>query len=163
VFQALKERFSGMNEIPELKVGDKAPLFTLLDQEGNKVALGDFRGKQPVVLIFYPGDETPGCTAQLCAVRDDWSEFKKYKAAVYGINHADANSHTKFWRHHGLKTPLLIDEGKKISAKYGALRKYFRATIIRRTVIVIDTQGVIRYLRRGLPPTSEIVQALKSL
>lgn len=149
--------------LPDLKVGDHAPEFTLPDHEGNIVALKNFLGRQPVVLVFYPGDETLGCVAQLCAIRDDWAEFKKYNAMVFGINHADAESHTKFWRHHGLKTPLLVDEGKKVSAQYGALKKFFGQIIIHRSVIVIDKQGIIRYLKRGLPPTSEILQALATL
>lgn len=142
------------------QAGDRAPDFTLLDHEGNTVALQSFLGRQPVVLVFYPGDETPGCTRQLCAIRDDWSEFKKYNAAVYGINQADAESHTKFWRHHGLKTPLLIDEGRKVSTRYGAIKKFFGHEIIKRSVAVIDKQGSIRYLKRGLPPVSEIINAL---
>lgn len=154
---------SELPPLPDLKVGDSAPDFTLPDHEGNIVSLKTFREKQPVVLVFYPADESLGCVAQLCAIRDNWSEFKKYQAAVYGINHADAESHTKFWRHHGLKTPLLVDDGKKVSTKYGALRKYWRAIIIRRTVVVIDKAGMIRYLKRGLPPASEILTALATL
>lgn len=142
------------------QVGNPAPDFTLLDHEGHTVALKDFLGRQPVVLVFYPGDETPGCIAQLCAIRDDWSEFKKYNAAVFGVNHADAESHAKFWRHHSLKTPLLVDDGRKVSARYGAVKKFFGHEIIHRSVVVIDKQGMIRYLKRGLPPVSDIINAL---
>lgn len=147
----------------ELSVGDKAPAFSLPDHEGVFMSLRSFQGQQPVVLIFYPGDETPGCTAQLCAVRDDWSQYKKYNAAVYGVNSGSAESHTNFWRHHSLKTPLLVDEDCRVAKRYGATRKFFKAEIIRRTVVVIDTNGIVRYLKRGLPPTSEIIHALKSL
>jgi len=140
-----------------------APDFTLLDQEGNSISLQAFRGKNPVLLVFYPGDDTPGCTTQLCAIRDDWSEFQKYGVMAYGVNHANAESHTKFWRHHGLKTPLLIDEGKKVSALYGATRKFFNAEMIKRSVVLIDKEGIIRYLKRGLPPDSEILEAVKKL
>jgi hypothetical protein len=77
----------------DLAVGDRAPLFTLSDQDGKKVSLTDFKGKKNVVLIFYPGDMTPGCTMQLCAIRDDWSKFGAKDAVVYGVNHADAGSH----------------------------------------------------------------------
>lgn len=140
-----------------------APDFSLLDHEGNRVALKDFRGKHPVLLIFYPGDDTPGCTAQLCAIRDDWAEFQKYGVQAYGINPGDADSHTKFWRHHGLKTPLLVDEDKKVAELYGATKKFFKAEIINRTVVVIDKQGIIRYVKRGLPPDSEILAAVQAL
>lgn len=147
----------------ELKVGDQAPEFSLLDHEGNRVTLSDFKGQRPVLLVFYPGDETLGCIKQLCAIRDDWAEFQKYNVAAYGVNHADAESHTKFWRHHGLKTQLLVDEGKQVSALYGAISKYFGHEIIKRSVVLIDQQGIIRYLKRGLPPNSEILQAIQKL
>lgn len=146
-----------------LAIGNPAPNFTLLDHEGNSVSLAPFRHQQPVLLVFYPGDETLGCTKQLCAIRDDWAEFQKYHVAAFGVNHADAESHTKFWRHYGLKTPLLVDEGKKVSAMYGAVSKYFGHEIIKRSVVLIDKQGIIRYLKRGLPPNSEILEAVKKL
>lgn len=140
-----------------------APDFSLLDHEGNRVTLSDFRGHHPVLLIFYPGDDTPGCTTQLCAIRDDWAEFLQLGVKVYGVNHADAASHTKFWRHHGLKTPLLVDEHKSVSELYGATHKFFAAEVIKRSVILIDRAGVVRYINRGLPPDSEIVAAVKNL
>ncbi len=141
----------------------EAPEFTLLDHEGNSVSLKSFRGKNPALLVFYPGDDTLGCTKQLCAIRDDWAEFQKYNVAAYGVNHANAESHTKFWRHHGLKTPLLVDQDKKVSALYGAISKYFGHEIIKRSVVLIDKAGIIRYLKRGLPPNSEILEAIKKL
>ncbi len=147
----------------ELKVGDKAPAFALPDHEGVFISLRAYQGVQPVVLIFYPGDDTPDCTKQLCAIRDDWSAFKRLKAAVFGVNGGSAESHTNFWRAHGLKTPLLVDEERRVAKRYGAIRKFFKTEIIRRTVVVIDTNGIIRYLKRGLPPTSEILEALKAL
>ena len=147
----------------ELNVGDLAPDFSLLDHEGNIVSLQSFHNQQPVLLVFYPGDETLGCIKQLCAIRDDWAEFQIHHVAAYGVNHADAESHTKFWRHHGLKTPLLVDEGKKVSALYGAVGKFFGHEIIKRSVVLIDKVGIIRYLKRGLPPNSEILAAMKEL
>lgn len=144
-------------------LNNEAPDFSLLDHEGNAVEPKAFRGKNPVLLIFYPGDDTPGCTTQLCAIRDDWDEFQKYGVMAYGINHADAKSHTKFWRHRSLKTPLLIDTDKKVSKLYGATKKFFKAEIIKRSVVLIDKEGVIRYLKRGLPPDSEILEAVKTL
>lgn len=150
--------------MPEIiNLGDPAPDFMLPDHEGNEVKLSSFRGRQPVLLVFYPGDETYGCTKQLCAIRDDWAEFQRYQVAAFGINHADAESHTKFWRHHGLKTPLLVDYGMKVSEHYGATRRILGKEIINRSVILIDKQGIIRYLKRGLPPDSEILEAVKKL
>ncbi len=144
-------------------LNNPAPDFTLLDHEGNSVSLKSFRGKNPVLLIFYPGDDTPGCTTQLCAIRDDWDEFKKYNVMAFGINHADANSHTKFWQHRSLKTPLLVDADKKVSELYGATKKFFKVSIIKRSVVLIDKEGTIRYLKRGLPPDSEILAAVRQL
>lgn len=152
-----------MKVTPELRVGDKAPAFSLPDHEGTFVSLRAFQGLQPVVLIFYPGDETPDCVKQLCAIRDDWSAFKRHRAAVFGVNAGSAESHTNFWRHHGLKTPLLVDDARRVAKRYGAIRMFFKTEIIRRSVVVIDPNGIIRYLKRGLPPTSEILEVLKKL
>src|SRR3989338_5835990 len=89
-----------------LTVGSRAPSFTLKDAAGNAVSLKDFRGKKSVVLIFYPGDMTPGCTMQLCAIRDDWSKFTRHDTVVFGINHGDAESHKAFIKKYGFPFPL---------------------------------------------------------
>ncbi len=148
---------------PDFKVGDMAPDFTLSDHEGNVVALKSFRGQQPVLLIFYPGDETAGCTYQLCAIRDDCAECQQYHVAAYGLNPGDAESHTKFWRHHGLKTPLLVDTDKQVAKQYGAIKKFFKYEIVNRSIVLIDQAGVIRYLKRGLPSDQEILSEVKKL
>lgn len=147
----------------QIAMGSPAPDFTLHDERGNVVSLASFRGKQPVVLIFYPGDETLGCIKQLCAIRDDWQEFQQAGIVVFGVNHADAESHKKFIEHHGLKNPLLIDPNRKVSAIYGATKKYFGHDTIKRSVVVIDKQGIIRYLKRGLPANSEFLPLAKEL
>ena len=144
----------------ELTVGQKAPLFTLKDERGKVVSLKEFRSKKNVVLVFYPGDMTPGCTMQLCDIRDDWKKFAATDTVVYGVNQADAASHTKFSKAHRFPFPLLIDTGRKISAKYGATRLYFKATIIRRTVVVINKEGVMTYVRRGMPKNADILKAI---
>lgn len=145
-----------------LAVGDRAPTFTLKTQDGKIVSLADFKGKKNVVLIFYPGDMTPGCTMQLCAVRDDWSKFAQRDTVVFGVNHADAASHKSFTKKYTLPFPLLVDEGKRVSAKYEAIRSFFKAKIIRRTVVVIAKDGTIAYLRRGMPKNAEILKAIPS-
>jgi len=144
----------------DLAVGDRAPLFTLPDQDGRKVSLTDFKGKKNVVLIFYPGDMTPGCTMQLCAVRDDWSKFSKRDAVVFGMNHGDAESHKTFIAKHAFPFPLLIDKGKKVSGAYGAIKKFFNVNVIRRSVFVIGKDGTIVYLRRGMPKNSDILRSI---
>lgn len=144
----------------ELAVGMPAPDFTLKDQDGRSVKLSSFRDKQSVVLIFYPGDMTPGCTMQLCAIRDDWQKFRDAKIAVFGINFAEAASHATFIKKYSFPFPLLIDPNKKVSALYGAVRPLFKATIIKRSVIGIGKDGIIRYLKRGLPKNADILKAM---
>lgn len=146
-----------------ISVGSIAPDFTLKDHQGNTVTLGSYRGKQPVLLIFYPGDDTPGCVKQLCAIRDDWNEFRDRNIAVFGVNHGSADSHLRFWEKYGLKTPLLIDEGMAVSAKYGATRSFIGKAIINRSVVFVDRDGIIRYMKRGLPKDSEIFAAVDAL
>ena len=142
-----------------LAVGQLAPLFTLKDQEGNDVVLAEVLKNHLVALVFYPGDETPGCTSQLCAIRDDWADFQAANIMVYGVNPGDADSHTKFWQHHGLKTPLLVDTELRVAAQYGAVQSILTKKIIHRTVVLIDQQGVVKYYKRGMPSTKDIIAA----
>ncbi len=149
-----------MKEIKELKIGDNAPLFSLRDQKGGLVSLADYKGKKNVVLFFYPGDMTPGCTMQLCAVRDDVTKFSKKDTVVFGINHGDEESHSRFVKKHSFPFPLLVDVGKKISEKYGAIRKYFNIKTIQRSVVAIDKEGIVVFLKRGMPKNADILKAL---
>ena len=144
----------------KLSVGDQAPLFSLKDQDGKTVSLKDFKGKQNVVLIFYPGDMTPGCTIQLCGIRDNWSKFKHMDTAVLGINHADAESHNSFIKKYNYPFPLLIDTNKAVSKKYGAIKKIFSATVIKRTVVVVNQEGKIIFYRYGMPKETDILKIL---
>ncbi len=139
-----------------------APDFTLFDHESNDVSLAKLRGR-PVLLVFYPGDDTPGCTAQLCAIRDDWSAFQSFRLAAYGVNPGSAQSHEKFWRHHGLKTPLLVDTDRRVAKAYGATKTFFGAEIIQRTVVLIDAAGIIRQYWRGMPSVATMLSALQEL
>jgi len=151
-----------MSPTKELSVGAMAPDFSLSDEQGSRIRLSDFRKKQAVVLIFYPGDLTPGCTLQLCSIRDDWKNFVTNQIAVFGINHANQVSHQKFSKKYSFPFPLLIDADKKVSAQYGAIQKLFSATVIRRSVVGIDKDGVIRFLKRGMPKDAEILKIMKS-
>lgn len=146
-----------------IEIGQKAPQFSLPDSNGNQVSLGDFAGKNNVVLIMYPGDDTPGCTKQLCAVRDDVAEFEKQNAVVLGINHANSESHNAFIKKYGLRNPLLIDEGRKVIEAYGALGNFMGKPSTTRSVIIIDKNGDIRYIKRGLPDDSELIEVLKEI
>ena len=137
-----------------------APSFSLPDQNGNLVSLSDFKGKKNVLLVFYPGDATPGCTMQLSALRDDFSKLAALDTVVFGVNHGDAQSHATFVKKCSLPFPLLTDAYKKVSARYGATKKLFKLTIIKRTVVVVNTDGNIIYFKHGMPKNAEIFKVI---
>ena len=147
--------------MPTLHSGDTAPAFSLKDDQGKEISLSQFKDRAPVVLIFYPGDMTPGCTMQLCSIRDEWKAFKDANIQVFGINSGSAGSHQKFKETYKLPYPLLIDANKKTSEAYDALFSFFGIKIIRRTVYGIDKNGTIRYMKRGMPRTSDILKAMQ--
>ena len=143
-----------------LDVGDEAPGFALEDEHGNTVRLADFRGKSAVVLMFYPADETPGCTKQLCAARDDYDRYQQAGIEVFGVNPGSAKAHKKFVEKHGLRTPLLLDRGSNVSKAYGALFPIPLINVINRTVVGIDRDGRVRFYERGMPSTDKILGAM---
>ena len=105
--------------MPLIDEGRKAPAFSLPDQDGQTHTLKDYAGA-PLVLYFYPKDDTPGCTTEACAFRDAQPDFGKVKAAVLGVSVLDSASKAKFARKHGLNFPLLADEDHAVAEKYGA-------------------------------------------
>ncbi|MBU0719543.1 MAG: peroxiredoxin [Planctomycetes bacterium] len=140
-----------------LRVGDEAPDFSLEDHNGNPVTLSEFSGKKNVVLVFYPRDNTPGCTKQLCAVRDQFDLFADRETVVLGINPQDSRSHRKFFEKHSFPFPLLVDHEKKVLSVYGC-----RGTLMtKRTVYGIDKEGAIVFARRGTPSNEEVLGAFK--
>lgn len=143
-----------------LDVGDEAPGFALEDENGNSVRLSDFRGKSAVVLMFYPADETPGCTKQLCAARDDYDRYQQAGIEVFGVNPGSAKAHKKFVEKHSLRTPLLLDRGSNVSKAYGALYPIPLLNVINRTVVGIDREGRVRFYERGMPSTDKILGAM---
>ena len=138
-----------------LPVGSQAPDFVLADESGHKVSLSALRGKN-VALVFYPGDDTPGCTKQLCGFRDSWDKARARGVQVFGVNPGNARSHARFREKYHFPFPLLIDPGKKVAALYHA-----SGPIIRRTVYLIGPDGVIRFARRGMPPPEEVIAAAR--
>lgn len=129
-----------------LKASDKAPTFTGKDQQGNKVSLADFKGKK-VVLYFYPEDDTPGCTAQSCNLRDNHSLLQKNGYIVLGVSPNDSVSHKKFEEKYNLPFTLLADPKHVIIEKYGVWGEknlYGHKFIgLLRTTFVINEQGII--------------------
>lgn len=130
----------------ELNEGKKAPLFTLPDGKGKKIALKDLIGK-PVVIYFYPKDMTSGCTVEACDFRDAHPDFKKLKTTVLGISRDSVDSHKKFSDKYELPFPLLSDEAGKVTEKYGVWKEksmYGKKYMgIERTTFVLDKNGKI--------------------
>ena len=129
-----------------LSVGDKAPQFTLQGTGGKSYSLSEYAGK-PVVLVFYPGDNTPVCTKQLCSYNNEMSQFESVGAQVIGISSQGVESHDEFSGKHGFSFPLLADVDKSVSKQYGILGPL---GFSRRSVFVIDGSGVVRYAHRAL-------------
>ena len=130
------------------EVGQPAPVFTLPTTGGESVTLEDFKGKQAVVLYFYPEDDTSGCTKEACAFRDLRGQFADAGAAILGVSPDNVDSHEKFAGKYSLNFPLLADEGARTAKAYGAWGEktsYGKTTIgLIRTTFVIDRQGIIR-------------------
>ncbi|HEY9790672.1 MAG TPA: peroxiredoxin [Candidatus Obscuribacterales bacterium] len=144
-----------------LKVGDKAPKFNLHAHPSGQVSLDDFAGKKNVILAFYPKDDTPGCTKEMCAFSDDLSKFSAANTEVLGISVDDLGSHGQFAGKYNLNQRLLADPDKKVSTAYGALKPDKPYT--ERVLFVIDKQGVIRHIHEGMPTNSELLDMIKSL
>jgi len=139
-----------------LAVGTPAPPFILPDEEGSVFVLNLHRNRN-VVLIFYPGDETPICRAQLCQVRDRWELVQKSNTLVFGVNPQPSESHSRFKQRHSLPFPLLVDNGQRVARLYHA-----HGLIVKRTVYLIGGDGLIHFSRRGKPPIEEVLAAAHS-
>ena len=143
-------------------VGSKAPDFTLPSQSGAIVSLRDFLGKKPVVLFFYPKDDTPGCTKEACAFRDDYEEFGKLDAEVIGISSDSVESHRGFASKHDLPFTLLSDEGGMVRKLYGVPNTF--GLFPGRVTYVIDEEGVVRHVFSSqLGVEKHVEEALKVL
>lgn len=134
--------------------GEMAPDFTATTHAGAVVHLAGLRGKQRVVLVFYPGDDTPVCTRQLCELRDDWSALQSADTIVFGVNPASEAKHAQFAAKYRLPFPLLADVGSRIAAAYGCSALF--GLLIRRTVYVIDKRGRVIFSQRGKPAVAAI-------
>lgn len=155
----MKDRRVGMAVAEFLEPGTAAPDFEASDQDGNLVRLKDLRGT-PVVLFFYPEDDTPGCTREACAFRDDLDAFRARGAVVLGVSTQDAASHRAFRDNHGLTFPLLADPEKRITRAYGALGLLGLA---KRVSYVIGPDGRIVAAFKRLDPKSHSEEALRVL
>lgn len=147
----------------KLKPGDKAPDFTVNDQNGNAIKLSDFKGKK-VLLYFYPKDNTSGCTAEACNLRDNYSLLQKEGYEVLGISKDSEQSHLKFIDKHELPFTLLADTEKEVHSKYGTWveksmygRKYMGTA---RTTFLIDENGIIEKIIEKVKTKDHTAQIL---
>ena len=145
------------------QAGASAPDFALRDGDGGEWRLSEQRGKV-VVLLFYPGDETPVCTRQMCSVRDNWEQYRETGAEVVGISTDSVESHRKFAERHSLPLRLLSDPDRKVAAMFGA--KSWLPGRAARAVVVIDAEGRVRHNRAQplslfRPKDDEVLAAIR--
>ena len=158
-------RVSAFSKRKEPRKGEPAPEFALPDQEGRTRSIAEFRGKW-LALYFYPRDDTPGCTKQACAFRDDWNKLEALGTQVVGVSVDDVESHLDFAREYYLPFPLLADKGGTVAARYGSLRDLGLIKFARRNTFLIDPQGTIAqvYLSADAAGNSrEVIEDLQRL
>jgi peroxiredoxin Q/BCP len=146
--------------------GHEAPDFELTSDAGEQVRLSQFRGK-PVVLYFYPRDDTPGCTAQACGIRDSYEDFEQRGAVVLGVSPDEESSHVRFKQKYGLPFTLLADPDHDVAEKYGVWgeRKYMGKTYmgVERSTFLIDEDGRVAKVMRRVKPDTHASQVLEAL
>lgn len=143
-----------------MKVGDKAPIFEGITDAGEKFSLANYLGKHNLVIYFYPKDDTPGCTREACAFRDNWNLLQGYDVVVIGISSDDVDSHKKFKQKYNLPFILISDPDKKIRKLYNAEGFILPARI----TFVIDKKGIIRHIYSSqLHPENHVKEELKAL
>jgi peroxiredoxin Q/BCP len=146
--------------------GKEAPGFELPADDGRHVKLSDLRG-QPVVLYFYPRDDTPGCTTQACGIRDAYAEFREKGAVVLGISPDDEASHARFKEKHALPFTLLADEGHEVAEEYGVWVEktmYGKKSMgIERSTFVIDPEGRVTTVLRRVKPETHADEVLAAI
>ena len=146
--------------------GRPAPDFSLTSDSGEVVSLSDLRGR-PVVLYFYPRDDTPGCTAQACGIRDIWTELQAKGAVVLGVSPDSPKKHAKFREKYGLPFTLLADEAHEVAEGYGTwVEKSMYGKMymgIERSTFVIDENGVVTKVMRKVKPADHAGDVLAAL
>jgi peroxiredoxin Q/BCP len=146
--------------------GSRAPDFTLTSDSGERVRLSQLRGR-PVVLYFYPRDDSPGCTKQACGIRDSYEDFEERDIVVLGVSSDDESSHRKFKEKHGLPFTLLADPDHEVSEQYGVWgeRKFAGNTYmgIERSTFLIDREGRVAKVMRRVKPATHAELVLEAL
>jgi len=145
----------------ELTIGQQAPDFKLKAYPSGEYSLSQFKGKKNVILAFYPKDDTPGCTTENCAFRDDLSKFEEANTQVFGISCDDVKSHEAFSKKFNFTQPLLADVGGEVAKKYCSFRE--DKGYASRKLFVIDKGGKIQKVVDGMPSNSELLDFVKSI
>ena len=141
-----------------LPVGAEAPEFDAPTTDGGRVVLADFRGKKSVLLMFYPKDDTPGCTRQMCTARDEREDYEAAGVRRFGVNPGNIESHRKFADKYMLNFPLIVDEGSRIAAAYGVLKENGGVS---RATSLIGPDGRIAYAAAGAHGADEVLGAVR--
>ncbi len=140
--------------------GDKAPLFTLKNQDGEDIVLSDYIGTHPVVIYFYPKNFTPGCIAEACSFRDNYAEFMNLGATIFGVSNDTVNSHKRFVKRYQLPFAMLSDTKNTVRKKYG-VKGELLGLIPGRETFVIDKDGVIQMRFDSIQAKKHIIEALQ--
>jgi peroxiredoxin Q/BCP len=147
---------------PGVRVGDRAPDFVLPDRSGRTVRLSDYRGKKPVIVYFYPKDDTPGCTKEACAFRDHYQDFQDAGAEVIGISADSEESHRRFADKYRLPFVLLADRQDTVRKQYGVPATL--GLLPGRVTFVIDRDGIVRHVFNSqLQATRHVDEAIAAL
>lgn len=152
----------GQSNAETILEGQDAPAFTLVDQNGLSHSLQDYAGRW-VVLYFYPKDDTPGCTKEACAFRDDYKVIVAQNTQVLGVSVDDQASHAEFAEKYSLPFPLLSDEGGKVAKRYQALTSLGPIKFAKRHTFIIDPNGKIKKIYRKVEAASHSKQILADL
>mgnify|MGYP006289330889 CR=1 FL=1 len=146
-----------------MKKGERITAFSLPDQNGEEVCIDDYIGKQPLVIYFYPKDETPGCTKEACSFRDSMKDFEELNAKVIGISADSDESHKAFAENHNLNFTLLSDPDKKVRKLLNVPSDMF-GFLDGRVTYVVDKEGIIRHIFKSqLNATRHVEEAKKVL
>ena len=152
----------GQSQAGTIEVGQDAPAFTLVDQNGMSHSLQDYVGRW-VVLYFYPKNDTPGCTKEACAFRDDYKVIVAHNTQVLGVSVDDQTSHAKFAKKYNLPFPLLVDGNGKVAQRYAALTSLGPLKFAKRHTFIIDPNGKIQKIYRKVDADSHSQQVLADL
>jgi len=140
-----------------LPVGSEAPVFTAETTDGGRVSLPDFRGRNAVLLLFYPMDDTPGCTAQMCLARDEGERYAAAGVARFGVTPGGMESHVQFRDRYALDFPLVVDQDAEIAAAYGVLGE----NGVARATYLVGRDGRIAYAQPGTHGADEVLEAIR--